>query len=160
MNTDIGEYIVGAYLQYIKGCDYIIYNARPPGGKLEGLGELDVIGLDFKTQTAYLCEVTTWIQSQSLDVERLEKKFERQKNYAKKNLKAFPKKVYMFWSPYVPIGKTTDVLKRIPELKLVINKQYTDCFDELRDYAKKESFQTSNPAFRMLQIEEHLRRDR
>ncbi|MDD5659927.1 MAG: hypothetical protein PHR39_07990 [Actinomycetota bacterium] len=40
IKTDIGEYIVGAYLKVIKKCDFIDYNARPPGGGLEGLNEL------------------------------------------------------------------------------------------------------------------------
>lgn len=29
MITDVGEYIVGAYLKVIEGCDVIDYNARP-----------------------------------------------------------------------------------------------------------------------------------
>jgi len=58
MLTDVGEYIVGAYLQVEEGCDFVDYNIRPPGGGLEGLGELDVVGLNFKTKTAYVCEVS------------------------------------------------------------------------------------------------------
>ena len=30
MLTDIGEFIVGAYLQLIEECDFIDYNVRPP----------------------------------------------------------------------------------------------------------------------------------
>jgi len=52
MKTDVGEYIVGAYLKIIEECDVIDYNVRVPGGGLEGLNELDVVGLDFKNQTA------------------------------------------------------------------------------------------------------------
>ena len=59
MKTEMGEYLVGAYLRIIKGCDFIDYNVRRPGGGMSGLDELDVIGLDFKDRTAYLCEVTT-----------------------------------------------------------------------------------------------------
>ena len=62
MITDVGEYIVGAYLKLILKCDIIDYNIRPPGGGLEGLHELDVLGLNFKKRTAYLCEVTTHIR--------------------------------------------------------------------------------------------------
>jgi hypothetical protein len=40
VKTDIGEYIVGAYLKVIKKCDFIDYNARPPVGGLEGLNEM------------------------------------------------------------------------------------------------------------------------
>ena len=59
MLTDIGEYIVGTYLQLIEECDFIDYNVRPPGGGLKGLSELDVVGLNLHTSTAYLCEVIT-----------------------------------------------------------------------------------------------------
>lgn len=55
----MGELIVGAYLKQIEGCDFIEYNVRSRGGGLKGLDELDVIGLNFVTNTAYLCEVTT-----------------------------------------------------------------------------------------------------
>ena len=59
MGTEIGEYIVGACLKLIKGCDVVDHNVRRPGGGLSGLDELDVLGLDFKNRIAYLCEVTT-----------------------------------------------------------------------------------------------------
>jgi hypothetical protein len=65
MLTDIGEYIVGAYLQLKLDCDVVDYNVRPPSGGLQGLEELDVIGLNLKTRTAYLCEVTTHIREVS-----------------------------------------------------------------------------------------------
>jgi hypothetical protein len=40
IKTDIGEYIVGAYLKVIKKCDFIDYNSRPPVGGLEDLTPL------------------------------------------------------------------------------------------------------------------------
>ena len=45
MLTDVGEYLVGAYLQLFENCDFVDYNVRPPGGGMKGLGELDVVGL-------------------------------------------------------------------------------------------------------------------
>lgn len=57
MATEMGEYLVGAYLQLEQQCDVLSFNVRPPGGGLKGLQELDVVGLNFKTNTAYLCEV-------------------------------------------------------------------------------------------------------
>jgi len=59
MNTEIGEYVVGAYLKLILKCDVVDYNVRQSGGGLEGLGELDVIGLRFQDKTAFICEATT-----------------------------------------------------------------------------------------------------
>ena len=37
MNTEMGEYLVGAYLKLINKCDIIDYNARRPGGRMPGL---------------------------------------------------------------------------------------------------------------------------
>ena len=54
--------MVGAYLQLHEECDVIDYNVRPPGGGLEGLGELDVVGFNFKTDSVFMCEVTTHIR--------------------------------------------------------------------------------------------------
>jgi Holliday junction resolvase-like predicted endonuclease len=162
MATDIGEYIVGAYLKLIVGCNVIDYNVRVPGGGLEGLNELDVIGLHFDRQTAYICEVTTHIrgtlyQDNTKTVERVLKKHERQRNYAEHHLSLFPVRHYMFWSPYVPEGYITNGLRAVSELDLVINKKYTACIEELRLLARKSTHDTNNPFFRTLQILEHLR---
>jgi hypothetical protein len=62
MLTDVGEYLVGAYLQLHEECDVVDYNVRPPGGGLEGLEELDVVRFNFKTDSVFICEVTTHIR--------------------------------------------------------------------------------------------------
>ena len=59
MKTEIGEYVVGAYLKLCLECDFVDYNVRPPTSGLEGLAEFDVIGLRFGDTTAYVCEVST-----------------------------------------------------------------------------------------------------
>ena len=101
MLTDVGEYLVGAYLQLIEGCDFVDYNIRPPGGGLKGLEELDVLGLNFTENTAYLCEVTTHIRGfkhkgNKEAVIRVKKKYARQKLYAKEFLTNFKNKRFMF----------------------------------------------------------------
>ncbi|MBA2871046.1 hypothetical protein HNQ85_001316 [Anoxybacillus calidus] len=162
MKTDIGEYIVGGYLKVIKQCDFVDYNVRIPGGGLKGLSELDVVGLDFKTKTAYLCEVTTHIRgllygNNQMTVEKIKQKHEVQKEYAELLLKDFPNRVYMFWSPYVPEGYITSELGKIETLQLVINKDYTRCIEEMREFAAKNTNDLGNPFLRVLQILEHLR---
>jgi len=163
IKTDIGEYIVGAYLKIIKECDFVDYNVKPPGGGLEGLNELDVLGLDFKNKTAYLCEVTTHIRGVLYKdnintVKKINIKYDRQKEYANKYLLGFPKRYFMFWSPVVPKGYITEELEKIDGLELVINKKYAQCIDELRLKAKELTNDLGNPFFRILQILEHLRR--
>ena len=64
MKTEMGELVVGAYLKLCLHCAFVDYNVRPPGGGLEGLGELDVVGLDPDSGCAFLCEVTTHIRYQ------------------------------------------------------------------------------------------------
>lgn len=161
MLTDIGEYIAGAYLQLKLECDVVDYNVRPPGGGLPGLEELDVIGLDLKTNKAYLCEVTTHIRGilygdNKTTVKRITKKHERQKLYGAKYLKNFQCE-YMLWSPVVPKGFVTDGLAQLPDLQLVINGEYKRRIGELQKLAVTTTHDARNPVFRLLQILEHLR---
>lgn len=101
MKTEVGEYIVGAYLKIIKGCDFVDYNVRPFGGGLEGLNELDVVGLNFKNKIAYLCEATIHIggllyKDNRTSVETIKTKYEKRKEYANKHLSDFFNLNFMF----------------------------------------------------------------
>lgn len=163
MKTDVGEYIVGAYLKLALGCDIVDYNVRPPGGGLEGLGELDVIGYDMSHKLVYLCEVTTHIQglligrSYSETAMKIKDKHERQKQYASKRLRGFSVR-YQFWSPRVPVGKLTKQLGKIDGLELIINDRYRECVEELKILAEKKKYDSGNPFFRMLQIVAAMRK--
>lgn len=164
MGTEMGEYVVGAYLKLINECDFAEYNVRRPGGKLAGLNELDVMGLDFKNKTAYLCEVTTHLDGlqyksgKRTTIANIRNKYDKLREYAENNLpRVFPKRHFMFWSPVVSAGLEME-LKKIKGLELVINDRYSACVDELLERAGKVTYDTNNPAFRMLQILGHLRR--
>ena len=162
MLTDIGEFIVGAYLQLIEECDFIDYNVRPPGGGLKGLSELDVVGLNLHTSTAYLCEVTTHIRgllykNNQETVNRIKKKHERQKEYASIYLTNFKKHKFMFWSPVVPVGYLTKHFNQMTSLEVIINSEYKRRIEELRQLAKNTTHNVNNPFFRTLQIMEHMR---
>jgi len=162
MLTEIGEFIVGAHLQLIEKCDFIDYNVRPPGGGLKGLGELDVIALNFDSNTAFLCEVTTHIRgllykNNQETVARIKRKHERQKEYADKHLSNFNNHRFMFWSPVVPVGYVTEHLADIEGLEIIINGEYKRRVEQLRMLAKTTTHDARNPFFRMLQIVEHMR---
>ena len=92
MKTEMGEYVVGAYLKLKMDCNFIDYNVRRPGGGLAGLNELDVMGLNFNTKTAYLCEVTTHLDgllygsSKKVTVDRIQKKHDKMLDYAENHL--------------------------------------------------------------------------
>jgi len=163
VKTEIGEYVVGAYLKIIEKYDFVEYNVRTPGGGLKGLNELDVVGLRFKDQTAALCEVTTHIrgflyQDGSRGVDRVARKHGVQIAYAKEYLKVFPNIHYQFWSPRVPVGPVCSGLAEINGLELIINDEYTRRIEQLRNEAAKHAHDAGNPFFRTLQILEHLRR--
>ncbi len=164
MKTEIGEYVVGAYLRLIEECDVIEYNVIPPGGGIEGLGELDVIGYRFKDKSVFVCEVATHlgglcIGNNSLDaVNKVKDKHKRQKQYTSKHLYLFKNPHFMFWSPVVPEGKITKGLKEISNLELIINEEYTKKVDMLMEVADKTISDIGNPFFRTLQLLQKLRR--
>jgi len=104
MKTEMGEYIVGACFKLLKDCDFVDYNVRRPGGGLAGLNEIDVVGLDFKSKTAYLCEVTTHLEgllygsSAQSTVERINKKYQKLQKYAADYLSDFPNRHFSIWN--------------------------------------------------------------
>ena len=162
MKTQMGEYIVGAYLKSCLGCDFVDYNVRPPAGGLAGLGELDVVGLSFSQRTAYLCEVSTHLggleygKGYKDSVDRIRKKHRRQRAYAVRYLKNFKNHRFMLWSPVVPRGLVKP-LGSIAGLEVVINAGYTERVRELEAAARETKRDTGNPFFRALQILAHLR---
>ena len=164
MATEMGEYVVGAYLKMVMGCDHVGFNVRPPGGGLKGLGEFDVVGMHFGTATAYLCEVATHIDGLNYGKgnkeasEKVAAKLRRQRDYARDHLSMFSTQVFMFWSPNVRRGALTEELAKIEGLQLFINQTYTDAVEKLRAEARQTKADTGNPFFRALQIIEHLRR--
>jgi len=162
MHTEMGEYVVGAYLKLIKGCDFVDYNVRPKHTGLEGLAEMDVLGLDFGESSAYLCEVTTHLDGllygdNDKTLRTLASKFERQRRYASSHLGTFRSIHYMFWSPVVPKGRLTDGLAEFKDVEFVINAQYRTAIEELQALARVTTRDEGNPFFRALQILAHLR---
>jgi hypothetical protein len=75
--------------------------------------------------------------------------------------------VFELWSPVVPEGGLTDGLDELERrfestteqsLDLVINQSYSKRIDELRALAAEDKKAYGEPAFRFLQILEHMRR--
>lgn len=163
MGADIGEELVGAYLTEVLECDHVLYNLRARGGGLPGLHELDVVGLRLSDNTAYLCEVTTHLRGLLIGkgydatVKKIQDKHAWQETYAETRLKPF-RPVYQFWSPYVPQGALLRRLQEIRGIELVVNSEYTKRVNQLRAEARKSTASpTSNMAYRLIQILEHLR---
>jgi hypothetical protein len=66
----------------------------------------------------------------------------------------------MLWSPIVHEGYVTEKLQQIEGLELIINKEYTSRIQKLREQAKITSHDVGNPAFRLLQVLEHMKTER
>jgi Holliday junction resolvase-like predicted endonuclease len=161
---EIGESLVGSYFKYIEGCKVVVYDTPLDGEQ----GDIDIIVLDETTEKVYICDVATHIQglqygNYDKTVKKLEEKIYRSAKFAKRNFND-KNVVFMIWSPRVPTGleeKLTKLRKRIRnkviEIDFVINKVYTDKIEQLKKKAKENASATNEPAFRLLQILEHLK---
>jgi hypothetical protein len=161
MNIGMGEYIVGAWLKLVINCDVVDYNLRITREGQVGLNELNVLGLDFKNKTAYLCEVNTHLnglqyRNTNSAIESIGNKYFNMSKYAKEYLSDYPIHHLMFWAPIV-YPSVESVLRKLERLELVINNDYTSNIKALQEIAQKRIDDTGNPAFRILQILEHMK---
>ncbi len=161
--AEVGEYVVGAWLQEVASCSVVTYNVRPPNRGTSRQAEFDVIGFDFENRIAYMCEVATHLGGLNYGngyqhtINRIQKKFDRQREYATDHLGNFDEHKFMLWAPNVPRGTLTDRLGEIPGLELVMNSMYRHRVRQLEEIACKTVADTGNPFFRSLQILTHLR---
>ena len=173
---NIGEEIVMAYLQYIKGCEFIQSNLYTPDIQ----GEIDVVGIDINNKKIYVCEVAihlitglqyvNQIKHIPNNVNKLVDKFSKDIEYA---MKYFPdyEKIAMLWCPIVKNQKSgskhnqlSDVMeieetikeKYNVELVTIINEKFMNCLIELRRYAITDTKENKSPVIRLMQIEEYL----
>lgn len=171
---NIGEEIVAAYLRCIEGCDFVQKNLPTPDEQ----GEIDVIGINLKKKILYVCEVTIHLvtgmnytkNSKNNNVPKLIDKFERSIHYANSYFSDYTKR-FQFWSPIVKQakeGSKRNQMKDLEEVKshfqrereidieLIINTEFSDRFEKLRNYASQQNKALNSPVLRLLQIEEHL----
>lgn len=171
---NIGEELVAAYLQHIKGCEFTQQNLYT-----DVQGEIDVVGINLAEQTVYVCEVaihlSTGLQytkgNRPNNVDKLTEKFLRDIDYAKKYFKAYQHHRFMLWSPIVRkskehakwdqerdlnIVKEQVFAKRGETIELVVNDSFRDRLKELRDHAGSKTEELKNPVLRLFQIEEAL----
>jgi len=173
---NIGETLVGDYLKVILGCDFVEFNLYTPDVQ----GEIDVVGINAKDKKIYICEVATHLVTglryvnpkdrTSDNMERFVKKFTKNIKYADKYFPEYEKR-FMLWSPIVKNQKTgakfnqTDDIAKIKsemlkefkvDIEVISNKDYKDCLQKLRDYARQETKELKSPVLRLFQIEEKL----
>ena len=99
-------------------------------------------------------------------MERISEKFERIVDYLEVVFDDLSLAEIHLWSPYVSEGYQTDGLAEVVDrtesehgisVQLVINDDYTDRIDTLRDTARSSSKDYSETGFRYLQILEGMR---
>ena len=176
MPINIGEEIVAAYLQHIKGCEFIQQNLYTPDVQ----GEMDVVGIDLETKTIYVCEVAihliTGLQyvkdSQPNNINKLTEKFSKDIEYTNKYFPDYIKH-FMLWTPIVKVSgdkakynQLADI-EKITEnirnkfgvtLECIINEHFSRCLAELREFARHETKDLKSPVLRFLQVEEYLKK--
>jgi Holliday junction resolvase-like predicted endonuclease len=173
---NIGEEIVAAYLEHIKGCEFIQRNLDTRDVQ----GEIDIVGIDLHNNKVYICEVAihlpTGLQynkgSVVNNVDKLTEKFSRDIDYANKYLSKYQKH-YMLWSPIIKKGKEgakhcqekdlIEIATNIKQLhgvdiEFIVKGKFLCCLDELRAYAKTQTREIKSPIIRLYQIEEELRK--
>jgi hypothetical protein len=162
MAEDIGENLVGSYLRYVEGCEFVVYNTQYPGIQ----GEIDVVGMKLSgaRREVWFCEVITHIMGAQYGtydqtMTKLEEKLRRARAFA---MQMFPNDRHLFevWSPVVPVGKLTEQFQAMERrydddalnLRYVINEEYASRIQRLVDHARTNSAATSEPAYRLLQV--------
>jgi hypothetical protein len=186
IQTQIGELVVGAYLRIIRDCELVSYNQRSKeAGRQMEIDVLGVKS-NGGEQTVYACEVVThlhgtlysgtpnengWWSEYGNDgyqytLKRLWEKFDEDYDLLTEVFETADTYVLQFWSPVVPRGILTSGLDELQrrfeaeygvEIELVINGEYTNRVDTLRQRAAETKQSYDEPAFRFLQILEHLR---
>ena len=176
MTINLGEEIVAAYLQHIKGCEFIQQNLYTPDVQ----GEIDVVGIDLETKTIYICEVAVHLvtglqyvkDSQPNNVNKLTEKFSRDIEYTNKYFPDYSKH-FMLWSPIVKvpsdrakhsqIADIEGITKNIQAkygvlLECIINEKFANCLVELREYASSKTEELKSPVLRFMQVEEYIKK--
>lgn len=169
--ANIGEILVGDYLRIKMNCDFIDYNVYTRDSQ----GEIDVVGIDNKSRTVYICEVAVHLKTglqytknkRPDTCSRLITKFTKDIEYADRFFKDY-KKEFMLWSPIVKDSKgkieynQQDHLRRMVEeirksrnveIKLMVNEKFHAAFMELKKHAAKTSEELKSPVLRLLQVE-------
>ena len=173
---NLGEELVAAYLENIKGCEFIQQNLYTPDVQ----GEIDVVGIDLETKSVYVCEVAIHLTTglryvkdrQPNNVNKLTEKFSKDIEYANNHFPNYEKH-FMLWSPIVKKSKETSKHNQIKDLEeiqqnifskyeinieFIVNERFLDCLNELREFAKRETKALKSPVLRLMQVEEYLKK--
>lgn len=132
MTQNIGEELVGQYLLFCIGCDFVAYNVDTRDVQ----GEIDVVAtkVSGRRREIYLCEVAIHLETglqyvrdgKSANVVVLVKKFQKDIRYAQKYFPDYVP-VPMLWTPIVrgaPRGGKIDQLHDVETIKERIDNEF------------------------------------
>jgi len=167
MNMEMGESLVAAYLKYVERIPIVAHNVRFH----QGQGEIDLIAIDPSAGRVIVCEVATHIDGMLYGAgyettrDKVRDKLLRGRAYARDHFRGWQHE-FQQWAPVVRPKLAAMLLHLEEELRtqgmnvsMVINGRYAERVDELRRVAAQTVSATDEPAFRLLQILEHLCRD-
>lgn len=181
----VGEQLVGAYHSIINECELVSYNgfSRMEGDQME----VDILGIKSENgeQRVYACEVVTHLdgmdyggkpstdywedfgsQKYQGTLDTVYHKFCADYEYVARVFDSANEYKFQLWSPYVSEGYLTDGLEEVQrrfnekaseDIELVINERYSDKIQEMKDRAGTETKRYGEPAYRFMQILEHMR---
>ena len=173
---NVGEELVASYLQYVMGCEFTSKNLYTRDEQ----GEIDVVGVNLKDKSIYMCEVaihlTTGLRyvkdKRPHTLEKLKDKFSRDIKFARSNYPDY-KLSFMLWSPIVKGGKPNaqenqlEALDKLNaylmhefgvQVELVVNNEFLSRIKELREFAASRKEEIKCPLLRLLQIEALLQK--
>jgi len=167
---DMGESLVASYLRYFRRCSVVSKNMHLEGQQ----GEVDVVGIvDAVTaggkRTVYLCESSVHLGGGGFhgkEVERVKAKAQRALILAND---LFPDdtydRVFEFWTSHFAVRKAELTEQALQDLvgpgmftsaSMIANAHFAANVRELERMAAENVKPTSEPAFRMLQILQHI----
>jgi hypothetical protein len=177
----IGESLVGAYLRIVEECQFVTYNRKDPD---KNQSDTDVVALktDEEDQTIYGCEVVTHLDGPRYRTSKdssdwdefnsyaetfrdLEDKFETTFEFVSDLWPDADSVELQFWSPVVPGEIRPKGLEEFQrrfsaehgiEIDMVYNEKYAKRLGKLQREANNETSSHDEPAFRFLQVLEHV----
>jgi hypothetical protein len=153
---------VGAYLRYVVGCEFLLYDTYLPSEQ----GEIDVIGIRLgPPRDVYFAEVTTHLDGMLYGngntdtAQQIRDKLLRAQRFAKDKFHG-DRHHFQIWSPKVAKGALTEEFAtmaaefaaRDERLTFMVNGAYGDAVQELIQVARTSHRSTTDPAFRLLQV--------
>lgn len=154
---DIGEDLVGAYLNRVVGCSVVQFNVRT----LVRQAEIDVVGLKINANQisdVWLCEVSTHTGGlggyKGNAAGKIAAKIASVKAYASSTYPGVRQNIEV-WSPKVTPGMMSKLgvaLVDHPDVTVICNHEYAQRVRELAALARTQTAYSDSPSFRLLQI--------